>query len=176
MAHGGVGNASNICRLTIGPYEMNFTGYQPEHARGVEFCDDIPKPGKSIVVLDFIDKSLRQYEFEVRIMDDVKNLGIDADYENLGSIEEIERNTILHIKPRVYPTGTIVIKNDYSKKDWYIGMLTGYNPKNGQTYTSVFPFSVGFFNFKDLLSYIYWLIPISLGLGFFAWRIVKEEN
>ena len=33
-AHGGLSLADDICKLTIGPYTMHFTGYQPESHPG----------------------------------------------------------------------------------------------------------------------------------------------
>lgn len=30
QAHGGLSLAEDMCKLTIGPYTMHFTGYQPE--------------------------------------------------------------------------------------------------------------------------------------------------
>ena len=37
-AHGGLSLADDICKLTIGPYTMHFTGYQPESTQEKEFC------------------------------------------------------------------------------------------------------------------------------------------
>ena len=42
QAHGGLSLADDICKLTIGPYTMHFTGYQPEATQEKEFCEDIP--------------------------------------------------------------------------------------------------------------------------------------
>ena len=52
QAHGGLALAEDMCRLTIGPYNMHFTGYQPDNTRNKEFCEDIPATGRTVVVLD----------------------------------------------------------------------------------------------------------------------------
>ena len=31
----------------IGPYNMHFTGYQPDNTRNKEFCEDIPSTGRT---------------------------------------------------------------------------------------------------------------------------------
>ena len=53
QAHGGLALADDMCRLTIGPYNMHFTGYQPDNTRNKEFCEDIPATGRTVVVLDY---------------------------------------------------------------------------------------------------------------------------
>ena len=50
QAHGGLSLADDICKLTIGPYTMHFTGYQPESTQEKEFCEDIPAVGRTVVV------------------------------------------------------------------------------------------------------------------------------
>ena len=47
QAHGGLALAEDMCRLTIGPYNMHFTGYQPDNTRNKEFCEDIPATGRT---------------------------------------------------------------------------------------------------------------------------------
>jgi len=37
---------------------MHFAGYQPDSSRS-EFCEDIPRVGRTVIVLDFIDDALR---------------------------------------------------------------------------------------------------------------------
>ena len=58
-SYDGVINEGDECKLLVGPYTMNFSGYQPENNASKQFCDDLPTVGKSIIVLDFFDKKLR---------------------------------------------------------------------------------------------------------------------
>jgi len=46
-AHGGLSLADDMCKLTIGPYTMHFTGYQPDSSQEKEFCEDIPATGRT---------------------------------------------------------------------------------------------------------------------------------
>ena len=70
QAHGGLALAEDMCRLTIGPYNMHFTGYQPDNTRNKEFCEDIPATGRTVVVLDYMEDALRPLPTEVRIIKD----------------------------------------------------------------------------------------------------------
>ena len=53
QAHGGLALAEDMCVLTVGPYRMHFTGYQPL-SQEEEFCEDIPEVGKTVIALDYI--------------------------------------------------------------------------------------------------------------------------
>lgn len=171
-AHGGVSaTADRGCLMTIGPYKMNFTGYQPEAAKTETFCDDIPYTGASIVVLDEIDKVLRRMTLEFRILNDVKNLGITAQYHQLGSQEEIEAATLFLKPASTYPQGTVTVETNLDKGR-YIGLVTLTDPLTSQKFYSVFPFSVGY----GLISSETWmiyiggalLIAVLLGFGYVA--------
>ncbi|MBE9539304.1 MAG: hypothetical protein IMF06_09500 [Proteobacteria bacterium] len=140
--HGGVGNEGNQCKMTIGPYQMLFTGYQP-HVANKEFCDDIPVEGNTFVVLDHVEKRLREMPTDYRVMNDVNDLGIEATLEMLGSQQDIDDATVFYVEPKLYPTGTMVVNQDFAKGK-YIGVVTVTDPARNKTYTSVFPFSVGY--------------------------------
>ena len=79
-AHGGVVSRGNECRLLVGPYTINFSGYQPQNNRSEQFCDDLPTVGESIIVLDFVDKKLRNMTVNFRV--------IKADAAALGTVED----------------------------------------------------------------------------------------
>src|SRR5690348_685366 len=97
-AHGGLSLADDVCKLTIGPYTMHFTGYQPEATQEKEFCEDIPATGRTVVALDYIEEALRPLPTEVRI---VRDTGAGAEAGKDGNLDAI---TILHIPPRSTPT------------------------------------------------------------------------
>src|SRR5688572_12525645 len=97
-AHGGLSLADDICKLTIGPYTMHFTGYQPDATQEKEFCEDIPNTGRTVVALDYIEEALRPLPTEVRI---IRDTGAQAGAE--GNLDEI---TILHIPAKIYPNGS----------------------------------------------------------------------
>ena len=79
QAHGGLALAEDMCVLTVGPYRMHFTGYQPL-SQEEEFCEDIPEVGKTVIALDYIQEELRPLKTEVRIIRDT------GSEENLDAI------------------------------------------------------------------------------------------
>ncbi len=164
-AHGGVTTEGNTCTMKIGPYRMLFTGYQPEQARAEEFCDDIPYEGKAIVVLDHVDTVLRDMLTDFRVLKDVKNLGVTAQMEQLGTKEEIQAATLLYEQPRLYPRGTFQFELDFPKGT-YIGLVTVNDKSAGKIHISIFPFTVGY-GFENQMI-IYALFAIGLIAVFYA--------
>jgi hypothetical protein len=128
QAHGGLALAEDMCRLTIGPYNMHFTGYQPDNTRNKEFCEDIPATGRTVVVLDYMDDALRPLTTEVRVIKDT------------GSEQDIQAVTVLHLPPKVYPNGTVNFEYNFAQPGKYVGLVTIGGP---QEHISRFPFSVG---------------------------------
>ncbi|WP_036576873.1 hypothetical protein [Nitrosospira briensis] len=131
-AHGGLSLADDICKLTIGPYTMHFTGYQPESTQEKEFCEDIPAVGRTVVALDYIEEALRPLPTEVRI---IRDTGAAAGAE--GNLDAI---TLLHIPAKVYPNGSINFEYDFHQPGKFVGLVT---VAGKEEYVSRFPFSVG---------------------------------
>lgn len=126
QAHGGLALAEDMCRLTIGPYNMHFTGYQPDATRNKEFCEDIPATGRTVVVLDYMEDELRPMPTEVRIIKDT------------GSENDLQAITVLHLPSKVYPAGSINFEHNFDQPGKFIGLVTV-----GDKHVSRFPFSVG---------------------------------
>lgn len=127
-AHGGLSMAEDMCKLTVGPYMMHFSGYQPESTQEKQFCEDIPATGQTIVVLDYIEQELRSLPAEVRIIKDT------------GSEDNLESITVFHIPAKVYPNGSIDFRYTFDKPGKFVGLVTvGENHEH----VSRFPFSVG---------------------------------
>ncbi|MXS79064.1 hypothetical protein ABF87_14075 [Nitrosomonas sp. JL21] len=128
QAHGGLALADDMCVLTVGPYRMHFTGYQPL-SQEEEFCEDIPEVGKTVIALDYIQEELRPLTTEVRIIRDT------------GSEENLDAITVFHIPPKVYPSASIAIEHSFPEKGKFVGLVTVTG--GAQDYVSRFPFSVG---------------------------------
>lgn len=133
QAHGGLSLADDICKLTIGPYTMHFTGYQPDSTQEKEFCEDIPATGRTVVALDYIEEALRPLPTEVRI---IRDTGAPA-----GAEENLDAITVLHIPSKVYPNGSINFESDFAQPGKFVGLVTVRDKK--EEYVSRFPFSVG---------------------------------
>ncbi len=128
QAHGGLSMAEDLCKLTIGPYTMHFTGYQPDSSQEKEFCEDIPSTGRTIVALDYIEEALRPLPTEVRVIKDT------------GSEEDLDAITILHMPAKVYPNGSINFEHNFNVPGDFVGLVTVSGDKE---YVSRFPFAVG---------------------------------
>lgn len=155
QAHGGLALAEDMCRLTIGPYNMHFTGYQPDNTRNKEFCEDIPATGRTVVVLDYMEDALRPLPTEVRIIKDT------------GSEQDIQAITVLHLPPKVYPAGSVNFEYNFDRPGKFVGLVTV-----GDKHVSRFPFSVG--ETKIWLPPSYMLIALAgvavIGVIVFAMR------
>ncbi len=128
QAHGGLALAEDMCRLTIGPYNMHFTGYQPDNTRNKEFCEDIPATGRTVVVLDYMEDALRPLPTEVRIIKDT------------GSEQDLQAITVLHLPAKVYPAGSVNFEYNFDQPGKFIGLVTVGDKRE---HVSRFPFSVG---------------------------------
>jgi hypothetical protein len=145
LAHGGVSQEGSRCIMRIGPYMMNFTGYQPATKGQETFCDDIPDAGHTIIVLDVEQMSagaadvttnyndLRQMDIDFRVL---KNVGQARDEDNM------EQNTEIYIPKKKYPGGTLHFEYNFKEPGKFIGLVSATDD-HGRVYVSRFPFSVG---------------------------------
>ena len=126
-AHGGLSMEKDLCKLRLGPYAMHFTGYQPEVSGANEFCEDIPRTGHTVVALDAVDEALRDLPLEVRIIRDT------------GDESDLEAITVLHLPPKVYPSGTVSFEHRFDEPGKFVGLVSGGVKHE---LMSRFPFSV----------------------------------
>jgi hypothetical protein len=146
LAHGGLSMDEDYCKLRVGQYVMHFVGYQPDSVSGPkEFCEDIPQTGRTIVVLDYVDDALRDLPTEVRIIRDT------------GSVDKIEDLTLLHLPPKIYPTGSINFELNFPAAGKFVGLVT---VAGSDQFVSRFPFSVGRHK-----SWLHIVVPVLLLAG-----------
>ena len=156
QAHGGLSLADDVCKLTIGPYTMHFTGYQPDSTQEKEFCEDIPSTGRTVVALDYIEEALRPMPTEVRVIRDTAgDGGASVDEKNLGAI------TILHLPSKVYSNGSITFEHNFSQPGKFVGLVTITDA--GKQVVSKFPFAVG--EPKKTSPYLIFAIAAVIGAG-----------
>lgn len=96
MAHGNVTLEEDICMRRIGGNMVHFSAYQPQFEPKAQYCTEIPEVGDTFLVVDLVDKNLRNVPLAVRI---VKGLGE-------GGKEE-EDQTIAYWKPVSHPDGVV---------------------------------------------------------------------
>jgi hypothetical protein len=129
-AHGGLSMDEDTCKLRVGRYVMHFAGYQPDSPGGPkEFCEDIPETGRTVVVLDYVDPELRDLPTEVRV---IRDTGSPP-----GKLDEV---TVLHLPPKVYPTGSLNFEFNFAQPGKFVGLVT---VGDREKLESRFPFSVG---------------------------------
>jgi hypothetical protein len=133
QAHGGLSLADDVCKLTIGPFTMHFTGYQPDSTQEKEFCEDIPAIGRTVVALDYIEEALRPLPTEVRVIR-------DSGPEDPKDPQALEAATIFHMPAKVYPNGSINFEYNFSQPGKFVGLVTTGEKRE---HVSRFPFSVG---------------------------------
>jgi len=161
QAHGGLSLADDMCKLTVGPYMMHFTGYQPNSSKEKEFCEDIPVTGRTVVALDYIEDALRPLPTEVRVIRDT------------GSEDDIESITILHMPAKVYSNGSINFEHNFKEAGKFVGLVTV--GKDGE-HVSRFPFSVGE-GTSSMPSGLVMAMVAALSLGgFFLFRVGKKSK
>jgi hypothetical protein len=146
LAHGGVSQEGNRCIMRIGPYMMNFSGYQPETQAFEQFCDDIPDTGRTVIVLDVEQLSGGTTVPSEVNLNDLRNMLIDfrvlRDVGQASDDVDMEQNTEVYMPPKKYPGGTLHFEHTFAKKAKYIGLVSATDD-HGRTYVSRFPFTVG---------------------------------
>jgi hypothetical protein len=130
LAHGGLSIEQDKCVLRVGTHLIHFTGYQPQETTTQEFCEDIPKTGKTIVALDYVDPMMRKVPVEVKILRVVDRWQSDE-------AQPVE----FSIEPAAYPTGTIHFEHDFLEPGQYVGLVTA--KEAGMDQVGRFPFAVG---------------------------------
>jgi len=174
-AHGGVVSMGNTCRLLVGPFTINFSGYQPQKNRSEQFCDDLPVVGESIIVLDFVDRKLREMTVNFRVIKaDGPPLGTEED----GKVNEAELAEVpfFEIPAKHYPNGIMTINQHFTKKGHFVGYVIVED--GDEKFISRFPFSVGYpkNNILDMLSNPYIVIAIILMLLIMVLFISKKRD
>lgn len=146
-SHGGLSMDEDTCKLRVGRYVMHFVGYQPDSPSGPkEFCEDIPETGRTIVVLDYVDAELRDLPTEVRV---IRDTGAPP--------QRLEEVTVLHLPPKIYPTGSLNFEFTFAEPGKFVGLVT---VGSAEKFESRFPFSVG-----RSRSWLHLLVPVALIAG-----------
>ncbi|MCC6924100.1 MAG: hypothetical protein IT525_13750 [Nitrosomonas sp.] len=171
QAHGGLALADDLCILTVGPYTIHFTGYQPL-TQEEEFCEDIPEIGKTVVALDYVNDELRPMETEVRIVTGSRIL-VPDDVKKI-SAEDLTSMTVYHLPAQVYPSASIMIDHTFSEKGKFAGIVTVSG--EGKEWISVFPFSVGEGRRINWMTQILPYVVLVAAAAFFFLRSRKKSG
>lgn len=93
-AHEGADLEVDPCVRWVGESAVHFSSYQPQYELRSQYCTDIPKTGKTFLVVDLVDPALRTVPVGMRI---VKGSGSS----------EAEAQTVADWRPSHHPTGVV---------------------------------------------------------------------
>jgi hypothetical protein len=142
-AHGGVVFAEDLCVIEIGLFKAHFTVYQPETSASEEFCENIPNVTTSVFVMDYMHDSLREVPVDFRIIKDVQNRTLYANWDDIQAIPDLVAVTVYYHAPVVRENASFTAEYSFVEKGWYTGIVTTRHPTLDKTYQAVFGFHVG---------------------------------
>ncbi len=169
-AHGGVGMEDDVCVIKIGFLKAHFTGYQPKSYGTEEFCEDIPEVASSIFVIDYLHDFLKEMQVDFRIIRDVNNFGVFANWDDITGLEDIEQDTVFYLPPVKQPNGVLTVNYDFQQAGGYIGIVTAVHPEKEKSYHAVFYFQVGETDYGYLPLFIV-LLVLAQALYWFSNRV-----
>jgi hypothetical protein len=157
-AHGAVTMENDVCKMRIGRMFMHFTGYQPQSSRA-EFCQDIPEVGRAIIVLDMVDKELRDMPISFEVVRTTES-GPIPDFDAVD-----RKNVIIKLDRKTYPNGSIKADMTFTEPGNYVGMVM---TDIGTPVMATFPFAVGQSSFwRSMAIFVSTLIVAAAAI--FAW-------
>jgi len=166
QAGGGLVLEGDVCVIWIDFYSAHFTAYQPGTSGNQQFCEDLPSPGETLFVLDYLHQSLKEVPVDFRIIRDVTGQGQYVKLKHVEDIEDIEQHTVFYQPPVVRPDASLTIEYDFKEKGAYVGIVSAGHPSTDMIYTAVFPFEVGASGF----GYLWPLLLMLTGVAFFVLR------
>jgi len=78
------------CRRQLGASLLHLTLYQPQFDPGGEYCDEVPREGKTILVVDVTAGELRQVPMSLKVV---------------AAGDSGQSRTILSVPPKIYERG-----------------------------------------------------------------------
>lgn len=154
--------AADTCVLHMGPYKLYFNSYQPDIYHDRQFCQEIPGTGNTVLVFDFVEQELRSIPVEVRIIRD------------MGPDQNIEAATVVHIPPKIYPTGSIDVKYNFDQPGKFIGLVS---IGDKQEHLSRFGFSIGETGtISHLTHYLVIFVPLAVAIAIAVFYTLRDRR
>jgi hypothetical protein len=181
VPHGGVVAEEDLCIIEIGIFRAHFTIYQPETRASKEFCEDIPDVGNAVFVLDYLHDSLQEVPVDFRIIRDVTNRTIYANWADIQSISDLDAATEFYQPPKIFTNASLSVSYTFKEKGWYTGIVTTRHPTKDLKYQAVFGFHVG----RRDLGFLPFIVLIIIGVqahywissgGYRKWQDARKRN
>ena len=93
-AHGNTDMEQDPCMRRLGESMLHFSAYQPQYEVKDQYCTEIPKEGDTFLVVDLMDKALRNEPVGMRV---VKGNGKN----------ETEDQIVADVRPKSHPDGVL---------------------------------------------------------------------
>jgi len=108
-AHGKAPIDEDVCARFMGRNIIHFSAYQPQFDKAGHYCEEIPKAGETIVVVDLYNQRLRQVPVSLKIID--------------PNAEETEQ-VLVSTQPKIYSHGVIEAATNFSHSGVYEAIVT----------------------------------------------------
>ena len=159
FAHGSVTAETDICIIRIGFYKAHFKIYLPQTKGHEQYCEDIPATGETVFIMEYEHSGLGDVPVDFRIIRNTTGQGVFTKLEDVELIDNIDAITVFHYDAGIQPNVFTAIYN-FEEQGEFVGIIKVRNPDNGQLYTAVFPFEVGFAGF----SWWPWFLVIAVSI------------
>ena len=157
-AHGNVAMEQDSCMRRAGGGSMlHLSVYQPEIELSAHYCTEIPNVGETYLVIDLVDKALRDMPMGIRI---VKGTG-DADSEIIKAI-----------KPIYHPSGSLSQKVYLEQGEYTVTLKGEAVPPVEHNY----PLRVQMVNYSELFQKAIGPTIAFLVLIFVGYKITKTKK
>jgi len=161
-AHGNVPVEEDACARFLGTQIIHFSAYQPQHEKGAQYCNEIPKTGDTIVVVDLYNQRLREVPVSLQIID-----------PNASE----ESQVLFASKPKIYKHGVIEAKAPFSHSGAYKAVVTIFDgaEQTGSLNFSVEPDKTLAYISSGII-YVIFLGLLGLLIGMPIWRFVQRKR
>jgi hypothetical protein len=109
-AHNGVPIERDECAHSVGGFLVHYSGYQPEVDKKGQYCHDLPRTGRALLVVDLVDARLRQGPVGVRVD---------------GPGDDRAAGAVLLKPPQPNPSGVIEAEVRFERPGRYVVTLLG---------------------------------------------------
>jgi hypothetical protein len=157
-AHEGADLEVDPCVRWVGESAIHLSSYQPQYELRSQYCTDIPKTGKTFLVVDLVDPALRAVPVGMRI---VKGSGSN----------EAEAQTVADWRPSHHPTGVVSGETNLDE-GLYRVIITAEGQK---PYRYQYLLRVQMIDYQKLVSSV--VVPL-LGVLLMAWlgyKLVRSK-
>lgn len=96
------------CRKQIGDSLLHLTLYQPQFNPDEEYCEEVPRAGKAVLVVDVTAGELRQVPISVDV---------------LATSESGQSRTVLSLPPKVYERGVVDTEMVFEEGSDYVARV-----------------------------------------------------